>query len=175
MATATFVSLEEYNKTSYRPDMEYIDGELKEKAAVQWIHSNLQALLALWFGQHKKEWKVVVGVGCRTRVAATRVRLPDVVIDHAGPHLQTLTTPPLIVIEILSPTDTFSEMRKRIRDFQTMGIENIWIIDPQERTGFLCGQDASWHPVMRFEVPGTPIFLNLPELFASYDEDNGEQ
>ena len=174
MATATFVSLDEYSKTSYRPDMEYIEGELKEKPVVQWIHSNLQAALSAWFYTHRKEWKIVVGVESRTRVAATRVRLPDVVVDHAGPHPQILTAPPLIVIEILSPSDTFSELRKRVKDFQSMGVENIWIIDTDERTGLVCGPDASLQSVMRFEVPGTPIYVGLPALFASYDEDNSD-
>ena len=50
MAATTLVTLEEYLRTSYEPDQEYIDGELKEKPVVRWTHSRLQASLCMWFG-----------------------------------------------------------------------------------------------------------------------------
>ncbi len=48
MATTTLVSLEDYLRTDYDPDVEYIDGQLKEKPVVQWTHSNLQVSLSSW-------------------------------------------------------------------------------------------------------------------------------
>jgi len=36
MATSTQVSLGEYMSTSYRPDREYIDGELRERNVGKW-------------------------------------------------------------------------------------------------------------------------------------------
>ena len=46
MATSTRLSLSEYMKTSYRPDREYVDGELLERNVGKWEHARLQALLA---------------------------------------------------------------------------------------------------------------------------------
>ena len=172
MATSTLVSLDEYRKTSYRPDLEYLDGELKEKPLVQWTHSNLQVSISSWFHQRRKEWNIAVGVESRTQVSPTRVRLPDVVVDRAGRHPEILTSPPLIAVEILSPSDSFTGMANRVQDFLNMGIPNVWIIDPEARTGFVCASDAPPREVARFEVTNTPIYLDLPELFASFDEDN---
>ncbi len=172
MAASTLVSLDEYRSTSYHPDVEYIDGELKEKPLVQWTHSNLQSLLCLWFGQHRKEWNITVGVESRTQVSPRRVRLPDVVVNRKGRHPEILTAPPLIAIEILSPSDSSSDVANRIRDLLTMGIANVWMIDPRTRTGFVCTLDAPPQPTKHFEVSGTAIYLDLAQLFATFDEDN---
>ena len=42
MATATLVSLEEYLKTSYEPDCDYVDGVLEERNLGEWNHGDLQ-------------------------------------------------------------------------------------------------------------------------------------
>ncbi len=174
MAAHTLVPIQEYLNTSYRPDVEYIDGVLKEKPLVQWTHANLQAFLCIWFGQHRKEWGITVGVEARTQVTSTRVRLPDVVVNRPGRRPGTLTAPPLIAIEILSPSDTLADTLDRMRDLLAMGVPNAWVIDPEARTGLLCSLDASPQTVTRFEAAGTPIYLGLPELFAAFDEDNGD-
>ena len=75
MAASTPVTIEQYLKTIYRPDVEYIDGELKEKPAIQWAHVRLQSLLCSWFDQHEDEWKIIGGPEARTRVSQNRVRL----------------------------------------------------------------------------------------------------
>ena len=49
-----------------------------------------------------------------------------------------------------------------------MGAQAIWIIDPETRTGRMC-IGASWTAAARLEVPGTPIFVDLPSLFAGLD------
>lgn len=49
-----------------------------------------------------------------------------------------------------------------------MGVETIWIVDPETRTGRVC-TGASWTQTERLEVPGTPIYVELASLFASLD------
>lgn len=177
MATSTLVSLEQYLNTSYEPDMEYIDGELKpkerEQSMVQWTHSNLQYQIGLWFGQHRKEWKLTCGVETRIKIPSSKIRLPDVVVDFIGRRPEVLTDPPLITIEILSPSDTFSETLEKIEDYLALGVQNVWIIDPVQRTGYVCTSTAPPRHVTRFDVADSPIHLDLPQLFASFDDDNG--
>ncbi len=176
MATTTHVSFEEYLATAYRPDVEYLDGELRPKGGkdtvVQWRHSNLQHVIGGWFYMHRKEWGITGGVEARTRVFGRNVRLPDVVIDWKGPHPEVLTAPPLIVIEILSPSNTLPEVLKRFRDFAVMGVPNIWLVEPQNRTGQVYGEDGLLRPATRFTVAETPVYLDLATVFAEYDEDN---
>jgi Uma2 family endonuclease len=169
MAASTLVTLEQYLSTSYRPDVEFIDGELKERPVVQWAHGRLQILIGNWFGAHEDDWGVIVAAEIRTKVSASRVRLPDIVVVPAGPQPGMLVEPPLIVIEILSPDDTYTETERRAQDYRRMGIENIWLIDPESRTARICREDA-WVETMRFAVEGSVIYLDVAALFAQLDK-----
>ena len=168
MATAVQIPLLEYLETSYRPDVEYIDGELKEKKMGQYEHSRIQALLAAWFFNHESLWKAIALTEQRLIVSATRVRLPDLCLVPQGPSPDTLTLPPILAIEILSPDDTYSELQDRCRDYQTLGVQAIWIIDPKTRTARIGIGDA-WIQTRRLDVPQTPIFLDVDQLFADVD------
>ncbi len=56
MATSTRLSLLEYMKTSYRPDREYVDGELRERNVGKWEHARLQASSAWLLAQKELVW-----------------------------------------------------------------------------------------------------------------------
>ena len=45
MSTITLAPLSEYLETSYRPDCDYLEGELLERNGGEWDHSRLQGLL----------------------------------------------------------------------------------------------------------------------------------
>jgi Uma2 family endonuclease len=166
MATSVLISLEEYLSTSYRPDREYIDGEVVERNMGKWEHSRIQALLAMWFGQHEPQWGVMVATEWRTLVSSTRVRIPDVVLVRQEPQPEVLASPPVLIVEILSPDDTYSDIQSRAADYLRMGVQTIWIIDPATRTGRVCS-GPSWIEANRLEVAGTPIHVELTTLFAS--------
>lgn len=174
MAASTLVSLEQYLATTYSPDMEYIGGELKEASVVMTAHGALLSLLSQWFANHGREWGIRVAVEARTQVSPDNVRLPDVVVGPRGRWPQVLLKPPLIVIEILSPSDSAQELVEKIGDYLRMGIPNIWIINSDERSGFAVRPDAPARLVSRLEVPNSPIYVDLPELFARLDEDEQE-
>jgi Uma2 family endonuclease len=91
-------------------------------------------MIGSWFDQHEEEWGVLAGVEGRTQVSASRVRLPGVVVAAAAAHPKTLVDPPLIVIEVLSPGDNYTEIERRAQDYRRMGVPNIWLIDPDTRT-----------------------------------------
>jgi len=76
------------------------------------------------------------------------------------------------VIEILSPDDTWSWIQEKAIDYRAMGIENIWLIDPETRSGQASTADG-WRDTMEFAIPGTPIQLSLVDLFRKLDESLG--
>ena len=170
MATSTRLSLLEYMKTSYRPDREYIDGELLERNVGKWEHARLQALLAAWFQSQEKNWSVKVATEQRVQVSPSRVRIPDVMLAPRGPQPEVIVEPPVLVVEILSPDDTYTETQSRSADYLRMGVACVWIIDPTSRTGRQCIGDA-WIATDTLVVPETAIWVNLPKLFADLDED----
>ena len=173
MATTTLLGLDEYLKTGYERDVEYVDGELQERPVVFSAHGLLQSKIGAWFDRHEEEWGVRAGVEVRTRVSPTRVRLPDVVVDYARHWPPVLVTPPLIAIEIVSPSDSYGHIQEVVQDYRAMGIRNIWVVDPGTRTAFECSS-VPWVSTARLSVEGTPVFLDLADLFAWLDRYSPE-
>jgi Uma2 family endonuclease len=165
MATALRIPIHEYLGNSYRPDREYVDGEVRERNVGKWEHARLQWLLAAWFFTHEKVWGIIGSTEQRVRVAENRVRVPDVVVLTAGAQPDVLTEPPLLVIETLSPDDSYSDTQERAQDYRAMGVETVWIIDPKTRSGRMCS-GADWVESTRLEVKGTPLYVNLPDIFS---------
>jgi Uma2 family endonuclease len=164
MATATQIPLSTYLETSYRPDREYVNGEVRERNAGKYEHARIQALLAAWFHQHEGQWMAQVVTEQRVQVSTVSVRIPDVAVLSVGPQPEVVTEPPLLVIEILSPDDSYSDTQQRARDYSRMGGPMVWMIDPKTRTGRMCS-GSNWVEAERLEVPGTPMFLNLEDMF----------
>jgi Uma2 family endonuclease len=172
MATTTtpLISLEEYLHTIYRPDCDFVDDHIEERTLGEQDHSRLQALLTIWLGNHEREWNVRVQVELRTRVSPTRVRIPDVCLLHRDAPREPVTlTPPLLCIEILSPEDRLPRVLKALDDYATMGVPNLWILDPIERVAYLYKDSALKLIRDRLAIPDTEIYVDLPALFAQLD------
>ncbi len=169
VAVTPAYSIEDYlNGPAPEPDVEYVDGELRERPIVQRIHGRLQSMISAWFEQHVEEWGVVPAVEVRTKVSKSRVRLPDLMLSASGYPHQIQLDPPLIVIEIVSPNETFAELFEKLDDYETMGVLNLWVIHPAQRRGWTV-RDGSLHRTERFAVTDSPIYLDLAETFARYD------
>jgi Uma2 family endonuclease len=165
MATALHIPLNEYLGINYRPDREYVDGEIRERNVGKYEHARVQALLAAWFNKHEKAWGAQVVTEQRVQVSPTRVRIPDVALLTLGSQPDVIFEPPLLVIEILSPDDSYSDTQERTLDYRAMGVETVWIIDPKTRSGRMCS-GTEWVEASRLEVKGTPLYVNLPEIFS---------
>jgi Uma2 family endonuclease len=174
MATATQISLETYLTTSYEPDVDYVDGVLEERNVGEFDHNMVQRAILFWFYLHEKEWRIRSIQEQRTKVASTKVRLPDVsVFSREIPIEQVFTRPQLIAIEVLSPEDRHSRIDKKVKNYIEFGVRNIWVVDPETRVGWDCS-DGNWVHKDRFEVANSAIYLSLPALFAKMDEDNAD-
>jgi Uma2 family endonuclease len=137
MAAATQISVTEYLNTTYRPDRDYVDGEVLERNLGERDHSQPQALLAAYFLARKKEWGLWALTEQRVQVTPHRFRIPDVCVLHANaPYEQVVMSPPLICVEILSKDDSFSSIVERLEDYLAMRVANVWAIDPRQRRGY---------------------------------------
>jgi Uma2 family endonuclease len=165
------VSVREYLTTSYSPDCDYVDGRIEERNVGEYDHGNLQALLAALFINKRDAWNVRVVTDVRTQVKSTRFRVPDVSVIRGGaPREPIIRHPQLIAIEILSPEDRLNRMQEKLDDYVEFGVENVWVVDPETRKVWTADLDGL-HQVHNGEltVPGTPIRVDLSELFAELD------
>lgn len=166
MASSTLISVAEYLRTTYRPECDFVNGKIEERNAGEHDHAVLQAALILWFGQHQQEWNIEVLPQQRIQISPNRFRVPDVcLVSLDVPVQQTLTRPPLVCIEILSPEDTMRRMQERIEDYRKLGVQNIWILDTGTKRGYDC-RPSGWMETTEFEVAGTPIRLPLLDIVA---------
>jgi len=174
MATLAMVPLEEYLDSSYSPDCEWVDGQLRRRAVGEGSHAYLQTFFIKYFLLRETELAVRVTQELRTQVSPQNYRVPDVVVMRSSdPYEEIVRTPPLLCIEVLSPTDTMSEMHEKIEDYLRMGILAVWVVDPRRRSGLIADRQGTRRTEV-LEVPGTVIRVTLSEVFAELDRLEGK-
>ena len=172
MATSTVVPVKEYLRNSYRPDRDYVDGEIQERNLGDRDHADLQSRFVFLLCLPENAAYVTARSELRVQVKETRFRVPDIcVLRKDTPREQVVTQAPLLCVEILSPEDTMLRTRERVRDFLEMGVREVWVVDPTSRTVTICaGTTAVEHTAGELRVLETPIVLALSDIFKVLDE-----
>jgi Uma2 family endonuclease len=170
MSTGMLVSIEEYLNTTYRPDCDYVGGELIERTVGEHDHGWLQTLLGVLFFAKESVWHARAIVELRVQVAPNRFRVPDVCVVRKGAFEQVVTRPPVLCIEILSKDDTVRALEERIHDYLNFGVPTVWLIDPKTRLAFVYTPDGSRREaidgILRAVNPGYPeIEIAVAALF----------
>ncbi|MBD2484246.1 Uma2 family endonuclease [Planktothrix sp. FACHB-1365] len=129
---------------------ELINGEAVPKIPPKRFHSRIRGtlctLLTQWCqnqGEIGIEWAVILKKNNRDWVPIpdllyiSYTRLPlDRFIDEACP------VPPELVIEIISPDQTFGQMSEKAIDYLNAGVLRVWVIDPKAKTITIFYPDA---------------------------------
>jgi Uma2 family endonuclease len=168
VSAAILTSVEEYLATTYRPDCDDVDGVLIERNLGQKDHSNLQGEVYAWFRDRRRSLRMTAFTELRIRVGPARYRIPDVcVVTLPAPDEQIFTQPPHICIEILSPGDTFPKLQDRFDDYLTMGVPNLWLLDPTSKRAWRITRDGHLEAldgILRTE--DGQVVLPISELFT---------
>ena len=171
MTSATLVPVDTYLHTSYRPDCDYIDGEVLERNVGEIPHSRLQGFFRDLFVAHKAEWGLEALPEVRVQVSPTRFRVPDVTVirRNSGDTLIVHSTP-VLCIEIFSSEDRMSRMEERVADYQRMGVAAVWALDPWRRVAYVGGPGGKLIAEGdSLAVVGTPVAVTVEEVFAELD------
>ena len=164
-AATTFVPLEEYLRSSFEPDAEYVDGQIEERAVGENDHSAWQKAILVWFEQQAQKGQIRVRPELRVQVAPTCFLVPDVaLLDRNLPIEQIVTHPPVAVFEVLSPTDTLKRVMTKCGRYEQMGIQTILVIDPDgPKYQFVAGR---LEPLQArcFNIPGSSCRFDLDEI-----------
>jgi Uma2 family endonuclease len=132
-AAPVFVPIEEYLRSSYSPDAEYIDGELVERESTMGgnEHSAWQKALVVWFETQAAQAGIRVRPELRVQVSTYNFLIPDVtLLDRNRAPEPIATFPPVAVFEILSPGDSLKRVMNKGKLYESMGIRTILILDP---------------------------------------------
>jgi Uma2 family endonuclease len=102
------------------------------------IESKLDVKLELW-AQSAGRGKVFVGdVGIYLRRNPDTVRAPDVLYISNERYAQYvgsgfLNIAPELAVEVLSPSDRWSEVTEKVEAFLQAGVDRVWVVDPRLR------------------------------------------
>jgi Uma2 family endonuclease len=112
-----------------KPYFEYWNGEAVQKSMPTRMHSLIQKILV----------RLLDGIGYDSGAEVTLKLdpayepIPDVIAADGGIGDPYPTSPFDVVIEILSPDDSFSRVLRKCRLYEQWGIGRILVIDPVDR------------------------------------------
>ena len=122
---------------------ELIDGVLIKMAPPGVEHGGIQATLAFLMSEHVRPsrlGRVVTESGFVLRREPDTVRAPDVAFIRAE-RIQPGRLPakywdlaPDLVVEVVSPSDTASEIQSKVREWVEAGVRLVWVVYPESRT-----------------------------------------
>lgn len=173
MATTVTIPVEQYLHTTYRPDRDYVDGEVQERNLGERWHSSVQMMIGIIFGRNRREWGFIPLSEQRVQVSPTRYRVPDIcVVPATEPFTPILHKPPVLCVEILSPEDRFSRILERVEEYLQMGVHEVWIIDPRTREVWTATGNGrpTLFTASELTLDGTPVRIAVSEIFALIDE-----
>jgi Uma2 family endonuclease len=143
MATTTrTVSYEEWLNMPVVEDAieEVVNGEVRAMPPNKWKHALIVQNLARALDRQVNEQEVLVlttqfGLIIRKRPLTSRV--PDLamfvkreIVEQDG----YIHSAPELVVEVLSPANTRAERAEKLRDYETLGIPEVWVLSPEART-----------------------------------------
>ena len=99
MATSLFGPVEEYLRTVYRPDCDYVDGVLEERNLGEVDHGYVQNNIGAAFKFRSQQTGLIAITECRVQTKPTRFRIPDLVVTRGKPLEQFLTQPPVLCVD----------------------------------------------------------------------------
>ncbi|MBZ5611836.1 MAG: Uma2 family endonuclease, partial [Acidobacteriia bacterium] len=133
VASKTQITAEEYLRTTFEHDAEFVHGEIVERSMPTYSHSTMQFLILLRFGALVQTHRLFPRPELRVKVAKDVYRIPDVVVYATRPQQEVPDDPPLVAIEIPSKDDRHSDLMQKLEEYRAWGVPNIWVIDPNTK------------------------------------------
>ena len=158
------MDVDEYLHTSFEgADCEYLDGAIIERNMGEIPHGDVQLNLAGLLRRLRKRLGLRVIPEIRIQINRRRYRVADIAVwttDEIGTGIPAV--PPFLVVEILSPEDRMVRMLPKIQEYLSIGVQWVWIVDPEERSALTYSQKnpaGAVCDVLRTDNPDIEIHL----------------
>ena len=161
---------------------ELVDGTLVEKA-MGWRESLIAAVLIEALGAFARQHNLglVSGADGFVQILNSVVRGPDVAFvswerlpDGEVPETPIPSVVPDLVVEVISVSNTLTEMSRKRREYFYAGVRIVWMVDPRERSVAVYTSINDYEILDENQVltagevlPGLQI--NLAEVFGELD------
>lgn len=166
MATKAEITAEQYQHMTFEYDAEYVHGEIVERSLPDNVHSLIQFLILMEIGRLIRTHPLFPRPELRLRLEPTVFRIPDIsVFGGQPPHESVPSTPPLLVIEILSKDDRHYNLMEKLEEYRVWGVSNIWVVDPLlKRLSFYT--ESGLQHASSLRLPDYPLELTPAALFS---------
>jgi Uma2 family endonuclease len=134
----------EFEQLTFERPTELVRGEIVEQEMPTSQHGAICIAIAAILYNWSRAGKHGVVFGNDSHVLVEQdpdtVRGPDVAFIRRDrlPHSKlppgTLEIAPDLVVEVLSPSDRWSQVESKIEEYLSAGVREVWIIDPELRT-----------------------------------------
>jgi Uma2 family endonuclease len=114
---------------------ELIDGQLHVTPPPVFVHQRVATRLARELGDACPDHLEVFASPIGWRISRSTALEPDVTVvprEWADRRLKRAEEPPLLVVEVLSPSTRRYDMGTKLLAYQDAGLTAYWIIDPHE-------------------------------------------
>lgn len=166
-AAAAVITVKDYLGMSFDgPDAEYVDGEIVERPMNDLPHVRIQQRLAEVFGPLRKQRGIEPGPELRVLVAKTRIRIPDYIVFRELQTEKTPSSPALLVVEVVSPSEPYSALIRKLEDYRAWGAEHIWVIDPELKRLSVYRNGGDLLHVEQLELPELGVVVTAADLFG---------
>ena len=127
---------------------EMVEGRIVRMSPTGGEHGRIEAVLARELGAFEivkgTGWVLVGEVGIYTGRDPDTVRGADLVFvsrkqSAEGRPEGYLEVAPELVIEIVSPTDRWEDLRQKIEEYFAIGVEQVWVVEPDNRAVLVYG------------------------------------
>lgn len=146
-----------------KPYFEYWDGEAIQKSSPTRLHSLIREILVRLLGAMGYD----SGQEITLKLDPAYEPIPDVIAAEGQIGDPYPTEPFEIVIEILSPEDSFSRVLRKCRLYETWGIRQVIVVDPKARLIWLF-ENCSPRETNTIAKRGECVIL-AQELWAEVD------
>ncbi len=164
VATQTLIPIEQYLRTVYEPDAEFVEGKIVERNLWEYPHSAAQVRLIELFTPLSRDHDLHLRTALRMRLSPTRIRIPDFAVFQDKPAELVPSTPPLVIVEIVSREDRHTEIIQKFEEYRAWGVPRIWLADPWQRQLSACG-DNGLTAVGSLQLPELGLEITPSDLF----------
>lgn len=139
-ATRTGHSRADYEALPEGAPYQLIDGDLVMAPAPSFQHQSIVWELGAQMKRfaEERELGVVVGAPVDVYLSESEAYQPDLLFISS--ERQSIITEegvegaPDLVAEVLSPSTAYHDLTKKMRVYETAGVQEYWIVDPEDRT-----------------------------------------
>ncbi len=119
---------------------EVVNGEIRRMPPNKWNHASIIEQLADQLRSHldrKAIWVVTTVFGLVIRREPVTARVPDIAVFVRSKMVERdgyIHSAPELIVEVLSPANTRAERAAKLRDYESLGAPEVWVLSPEAET-----------------------------------------